>query len=162
MRLLRGDGTQIGIVTLDQALEQAKTAGVDAVEIAPAANPPVVKLVNYKKFLYQQHKKERAAKAGQKVSDLKEIRLTPFMAPNDFGVKMARGRQFLQDGHKLRLTVRFKGRQLGHKEFGDQVLTRALQELTDIAGVDQAAKWEGRQYVTTLTPIKGKPKHAQS
>ncbi|KKU03189.1 MAG: Translation initiation factor IF-3 [Candidatus Amesbacteria bacterium GW2011_GWB1_47_26] len=154
VRLLREDGTQVGVVAREEALSQAKTAGVDAVEIAPLAVPPVVKLIDYKKFQYQLSKKERAAKSTQKKVDLKEIRLTPFMAENDFSVKINRGREFLTDGHKLRVAVKFVGRQLGHKEFGDKIMQRAFQLLSDISAVDQQPKWFGRQYIATLSPIK--------
>jgi translation initiation factor IF-3 len=154
VRLLRTDGTQIGVVSRDDALAQAKAAGTDAVEIAPNANPPVVKLIDYKKFKYQLAKKEQAAKASSKKVDLKEVRLTPFMAENDFQVKLNRGRDFISDGHKVRLTVKFVGRQLGHKEFGDQVMQKAFAALADIATVDQPPKWIGRQYMATITPVK--------
>lgn len=156
VRLLREDGTQVGVVPLAEALSQANAAGVDAVEIAPMATPPVVKLIDYKKYLYQLSKKEQAAKASQKKVDLKEIRLTPFMAQNDFEVKINRGRGFLAEGHKLRVTVKFVGRQLTHKEFGDQVMQRVYQALIDQATVDQPAKWIGRQYMSTLTPVRKK------
>lgn len=153
---MREDGTQIGVVTKEEALSQAAAAGVDAVEIAAGAKPPVVKLIDYKKFKYQLAKKEQAAKAAQKKVDLKEIRLTPFMAENDFQTRLARGREFLTDGHKLRVAVKFVGRQLGHKEFGDQVMNKTIAALGDIAAVDQPAKWVGRQYIATLTPVKKK------
>lgn len=156
VRLLHEDGTQIGVVSKEDALSQAKAAGVDAVEIAPMAVPPVVKLIDYKKLLYQLAKKERQDKASQKKVDLKEIRLTPFMAQNDFQVKIDRGREFLTDGHKLRVTVKFVGRQLTHKEFGPQMMNRAAATLADLAAVDQPGKWIGRQYLATLTPIKKK------
>lgn len=154
VRLLREDGTQIGVVSLEAALSQAQAAKVDAVEVAPQAVPPVVKLINYKKLQYQLAKKERAARSTQKKVDLKEIRLTPFMAENDFSVKINRGREFLGQGHKLRVTVRFIGRQLGHKEFGGQVMTKATTALADISAVDQPGKWIGRQFIAILTPVK--------
>lgn len=154
VRLLREDNTQIGVVSRDEALSQARTQGVDAVEIAPLAVPPVVKLIDYKKFLYQLAKKEQASKASQKKVDLKEIRLTPFMAENDFQIKINRGKEFLGDGHKLRITIKFVGRQLGHKEFGDQVMQKAYAALSEVAQVDQPAKWMGKQYIATLSPLK--------
>lgn len=154
VRLLREDNTQIGVVALTEALSQAKAAGVDAVEIAPLANPPVVKLVDFKKFVYQLAKKERASKALAKKVDIKEVRLTPFMAENDFQTKMNRGQEFLSEGHKLRVTVKFVGRQLSHKEFGDQIFQKAVAALVDVAAVDQIPKWVGRQFIGTLTPVK--------
>lgn len=156
VRLLREDGTQVGVVPLSEALLQAKAAGIDAVEIAPTAVPPVVKLVDYKKFLYQLAKKERAAKSGIKKVDLKEIRLTPFMADNDFQTRIKRGVEFLSAGHKLRVTVKFVGRQLSHKEFGDQMFQKAVLAFADLATVDQAPKWIGKQYMGTLSPVKKK------
>ena len=154
VRLLREDGTQIGVVPLSEALSQAAAAGVDAVEVAPQATPPVVKLIDYKKLLYQLAKKERKEKAAAKKVDLKEIRLTPFMAQNDLATKLNRGREFLTDGHKLRVTVKFVGRQLTRKEFGPIMFDKAPQALSDISAVDQPPKWIGRQYIATLTPIK--------
>lgn len=163
VRLLRDDGTQIGVVSKAEALSQALLAKVDAVEIAPMAVPPVVKLIDYKKFLYQIAKKEQAAKASAKKVDLKEIRLTPFMAQNDFQVKINRGREFLTDGHKLRIAIKFVGRQLGHKEFAAQLMQRAFSAISDMAAFDQPAKWVGKQYIATLTPVKNsKPKNEQS
>ncbi len=162
VRLLREDGTQIGVVSLDEALSQAREAGVDAVEVAPMAVPPVVKLIDHKKFQYQLSKKEQAAKKTQKNVDLKEVRLTPYMADNDFENKIGRGREFLTEGHKLRIAIKFVGRQLGHREFGDKVMQRAFEALFDIGSVDQPAKWMGKQYIATLTPIKnGKTKDPQ-
>jgi translation initiation factor IF-3 len=159
VRLLREDGTQIGVVPLSEALSQAKSNSVDAVEIAASANPPVVKLIDYKKFLYQLSKKEQAAKSASKKVDIKEIRLTPFMAQNDFQVKVDRGREFLLDGHKLRICVKFVGRQLNHREFGDTMFSKAQSSLSDISRVDQAPKWVGRQFIGTLTPVKNKTKN---
>lgn len=156
VRLLREDGTQVGVVSLSDALSQSQTAGVDLVEIAPLATPPVVKLIDYKKFLYQLAKKDREAKSNQKKIDLKEVRLTPFIAQNDFDVRMKRAREWLTDGNKVRISVKFVGRQLGHREFGQQLIDRSLQSLGDVAAIDQAAKWVGRQYMATLTPVKKK------
>jgi translation initiation factor IF-3 len=156
VRLLREDGTQIGIVPLQDALTQASSQGVDAVEIAPQANPPVVKLIDYKKLLYQIAKKERKEKAAAKKVDIKEIRLTPFMAENDFQVRLTRGREFLSEGNKLRVTVKFVGRQLSRKEFGAIMMNKTTSALTDYGTVDQPAKWVGRQYTATLTPSKKK------
>jgi len=154
IRLLRDDGTQIGVLPLSEALSQAQKEHLDLVEIAPLAKPPVVKLIDYKKFLYQLAKKEREAKASAKKVDLKEIRLTPFMAENDFQTRIDRAKEFLGEGHKVKITVKFVGRQLTHKEFGDQMMTRVYATLIDLAGVDQPARWMGKLYQSTLTPIK--------
>jgi translation initiation factor IF-3 len=156
VRLLREDGTQIGVVPLSEALAMAQAEGKDAVEIASAAVPPVVKIIDYQKLKYQIAKKEQASKASAKKVDLKEIRLTPFMAQNDFEVKLNRGREFLEQGHKVRINVKFVGRQLTHKEFGDQMMQRATTALSDISVVEQPGKWVGRQYQATLSAVKKK------
>ncbi len=156
VRLLRDDGTQIGVLPLTEALLQAKELGVDVVEIAPLANPPVVKLIDYKKFLYQLSKKERASKASAKKVDLKEVRLTPFMAENDFQTRLNRGKEFLTEGHKLRISVKFVGRQLSHKEFGDQMFKKAEAALAEIGTIEQDPKWIGKVYSGTLSPVKKK------
>lgn len=160
VRLLREDGTQIGVVTKDEALAAAKEAGIDAVEIAPMAVPPVVKLIDYKKFLYQLAKKQQAEKASAKKVDLKEVRLTPFMGDNDFQTRIKRGQEFLTAGHKLRISVKFVGRQLTHKEFGAQIMTKAQTTLGDMAVLDMPAKWVGKQYIAVFSANKnGKTKN---
>lgn len=156
VRLLREDGTMIGVVALSEALSQSQAAGVDLVEIAPLAVPPVVKMIDYKKLLYQIAKKDREAKAGQKKTDLKEVRLTPFIAQNDFDTRMKRAREWLTTGNKVRVAIKFVGRQLGHREFGPKLIERSLLALGDIAAVDQEGKWVGRQFMATLTPVKKK------
>ena len=161
IRLLRDDGSQIGVLPLTEALSQAKSAGLDLVEIAPKAVPPVVKLVDYKKFLYQLAKKARSDKSQAKKVDLKEIRLTPFMAQNDLDTRLRQGRDFLSEGHKLKIAVKFVGRQLTHREFGGTMWQRALDVLADISAVDQQPKWIGKVYTGTLTPVK-KVKLAES
>lgn len=129
---------------------------MDAVEIAPHAVPPVVKLVNYKKLLYQLAKKARSERAAAKKVDIKEIRLTPFMAQNDLSTRLRQGREFLGQGHKLKINVKFVGRQLTHREFGDVMWQKALAELSDISAVDQLPKWQGKVYQGALTPVKKK------
>ena len=160
LRLLRDDGTQVGVVTLEVALSQAQELKVDLVEIAPRATPPVAKLIDYKKFLYQQSKKEQAAKSAAKKVDLKEVRLTPFIAQNDFDTRIRHGREFLEDGNKVRITVKFVGRQLTHREFGSQTMNRVVAALADIAAIDQPGKWMGKQFIATFTPVK--KKHVQT
>jgi len=156
LRLLRDDGTQVGVVTLEVALSQAQELKVDLVEIAPRAVPPVAKLIDFKKFLYQQSKKEQAAKSAAKKVDLKEVRLTPFIAQNDFDTRIRHAREFLVDGNKVRITVKFVGRQLSHREFGSQTMDRVVTALTDIARIDQPGKWMGKQFIATFTPVKKK------
>lgn len=157
VRLLAMEGTQIGVVTRDEALSKARELGVDAVEIAPLAVPPVVKLINYKKFLYQLAKKEQVAKSSQKKVDLKEVRLTPFMAENDFNTKFDRTKGFLEEGHKVRLVVRYTGRQMDQKQFASSVMNKMVAKVSDISIIDQGSKWVGKQFIATISPVK-KPK----
>lgn len=156
IRLLREDGSQIGVMPLSEALLQSQKEKLDLVEIAPMAKPVVVKMIDYKKFLYQLAKKERESKASAKKVDLKEIRLTPFMADGDFQTKMDRAKEFLGEGHKVKITVKFVGRQLTHKEFGDQMMTRVNIALVENATVDQPPRWMGKLYQATLTPLRKK------
>ena len=110
--------------------------------------------MRHKKFKYQLAKKEQQARAATKKVDLKEIRLTPFMAENDFSVKVNRGLEFLASGHKLRVAVKFVGRQLGHKEFAGTMMVRISEKLNGLASIDQPAKWVGRQYIAVFSPTK--------
>ncbi len=156
VRLLNEDGTQVGVVTILEARNQASQLGTDLVEIAPHAVPPVVKLIDFKKFKYQLAKKEAAEKKKQKGGELKEIVLKPFMAENDFSHRLKRVREFLEDNNKVRLVVKFKGLQLGSKTFGYEILSKAAQATSDISMIDQPAKFLGRQILMTLTPVKNK------
>ena len=152
LRVLREDGTQLGVLSKAEALAEAEKSDTDLVEIAPQAVPPVAKLIEFTKFKYQLARRERESKASQKKVDLKEIRLTPFMASGDFETKMSKARDYLKDGNKVRLVVKFVGRQLTHKEFGDQVWLRAVQALADVSKIDIEPKWFGKQYIGGLCP----------
>lgn len=155
LRVISAEGKQIGVLTLEEALAQAKEAELDLVEIAPNANPPVAKIIDYTKFKYQQDKKDREAKLKErKGTEQKEIWLTPYMADNDYNVRLTRIREFLTDTNKVRVTIRFTGRQMGHKEFGYEMIERVKKDTTDIAKMDGTAKFLGRQLMMTLTPVK--------
>lgn len=154
VRLLNEDGTQVGVVTIDEARQKARELNTDLVEVAPMAKPPVVKLIEFAKFKYQLAKKEAAERKKQKGGELKEVRFTPFMAENDFQVKLRRVREFLEDNNKVRLVVKFTGRQMQHQRFGHDILNKAVAASSDISAVDQPAKLIGRQILMTLTPVK--------
>lgn len=145
----------MGVFPLKEALEKAREAELDIVEIAPHAQPPVAKIINFAKFRYQEEKKEREARRKEKKgTEQKEIWLTPFMAQNDYLVKVSRIKEFLKGGHKVRIAVRFKGRQMGRKEFGYEVVKKLEDDVKDDGRIEQAPKFLGRQLVTTLTPVK--------
>lgn len=158
--MLDAQGQQIGVLTRQEALNIAQEQELDLVEIAPMANPPVAKIIDFKKFLYQQEKKKKEEKRHAKASQTKEIRLGPFMSDNDLQVMIRRGREFIEDGDKIRLVVKFKGRQMAHPEFGNKVISRVIEALSEVSKVDKAPRLEGRQMVAVLSVEKGK-KHAE-
>ncbi len=154
VRVISEDGKQVGVMPIFNAVQEARKREVDLIEIGPNAVPPVCKLMDFKKFKYQEAKKEREAKKGIKGGELKEIRLTPFMAQNDLDVRTKRVREFLEEGNKVRLTVRFVGRQLGHKEFGQKILEKAIQNLDGVGQPETQPKWLGRDFFVILNRAK--------
>ncbi len=157
LRVIDSEGRQIGILKKFEALNKAREQGLDLVEIAPTAKPPVAKIIDFKKFLYQEEKKRREEKKKSKNSETKEIRLGPFMNDHDLETMVRRAREFLEGNDKVKLVVRFKGRQMGHPEFGHQVIGKAIQSLSDISKVDKEAHFEGRQLIAMLSPEKHRP-----
>jgi len=160
IRVLDAKGGQIGVLSRQDALDLAQRHELDLVEVAPTAVPVVAKIINFKKFLYQQEKKKKEEKRKAKVSETKEIRLGPFMSENDLQVRIKQGRGFIEDGDKLRLVVKFKGRQITHPEFGRKVINNVVEALASIAKVDREPHFEGRQMIAVLSVGKGK-KHAE-
>lgn len=154
LRVLDTEGKQIGIISKFEALSKAKDQGLDLVEIAPAATPPVAKIIDFKKFLYQEEKKKREEKKKAKSSETKEVRLGPFMSDNDLGVMIRRAREFLQNGDKVRLVVVFSGRQITHPEFGHKTLDKALEELGDISKTERDRHLEGKKLIILISPDK--------
>jgi len=152
VRVIGEQGKQIGVMPIFNAIQEARKLGVDLVEVASNAKPPVCKLINLKKFIYQEAKKERESKKAQKGGGLKEIRFTPFIAQNDFNTRIKRVKEFLGDGDKVRVVVRFTGRQLGHREFGQQVINRVMEAVAEVARKDSEPKWMGKDIFITLTP----------
>lgn len=149
------DGKQVGegVVTKDAALTQARDMGVDLVEVAGNAVPPVCRLIDFKKFKYLEAKKEREGKKKAKATQTKEVRLSPFIAQHDWEIQVNKGKQFLQDGNKLRVVVKFTGRQIGKTQFGKDLLAKTFEQLKTVAKIDREAKMEGRQMVLFLSPI---------
>jgi translation initiation factor IF-3 len=156
LRVLDAESKQIGLLSREEAFKMAQEKELDLIEIAPMAQPPVVKMMDFNKFLYQQEKKKREEKRKSKVSETKEIRLGPFMSDNDLQVMVNRGRGFLEDGDKIKLVVKFRGRQITRPEFGRGIMQKAIGKLADISKVDREPKMEGRQLVAVLSQEKGK------
>jgi translation initiation factor IF-3 len=158
VRLIGPEGQQVGIVPLRQALAVAEEAGLDLVEIAPTANPPVCKVMDYGKYRYQEQKKAQEARAKQKQIQVKEIKIRPGTDENDYQIKLRNLRRFLIDGDKAKVTLRFRGREMAHQELGMRQLERIQHDLADIGMVEQMPKLEGRQMVMVIAPLKKKVK----
>lgn len=154
LRVLDTEGKQIGVLQKTEALKLAKDQGLDLVEIAPLAKPPVAKIIDFRKFLYQEEKKKREEKKKAKSSETKEVRLGPFMSDNDRSVMVKRAKDFLEDGDKVRLVVYFSGRQITHPEFGHKVLDLALEELSTFSKVERERRLEGRKLIILVSPDK--------
>ena len=156
VRLIGEDGEQLGILPTPQALEMAERGGLDLVEVAPNAEPPVCRLMDYGKFLYEQQKKEREARKNQKTVEIKEIRLTPNSDDHYIEVKTNQAREFLGEGDKVKFTVKFKGRQLAHTDLGMKMLLDIAETLRDAAVVEQRPLPEGRSYTLLIAPAPPK------
>jgi translation initiation factor IF-3 len=157
LRVIDAEGKLIGILSKYDALKLAQDQELDLVEIAPKAVPPVAKIIDFNKFLYQQEKKKKEEKKKAKVSETKEIRLGPFMSDNDLQVMVKRSMGFLEEGHKLRLVVKFRGRQIVHPEFGRDVVNKLINALSGMSKIDREPHFEGKQLVTLLSVEKGTP-----
>nr|WP_091191811.1 translation initiation factor IF-3 [Formivibrio citricus] len=154
IRLQGPEGEQLGIVSLYDALRQAEEAELDLVEIAPTAQPPVCRLMDYGKFKYQNAKKQHAAKLKQKQVQIKEVKFRPGTDENDYQIKLRNVIRFLEDGDKAKITLRFRGREMAHQEIGMAQLKRIEADLGELAVVEQFPKLEGRQMVMMLAPKK--------
>jgi len=149
-------GGQLGIMTPAQAISIAREREADLVEIVPTATPPVCRIINFGKFKYELAKKDKLQKKHQHVSLLKELRFHPNTDVHDFNFKVRHARRFLEDGHKVKATVVFKGREITYKEHGEELLGRFLEQVSDISKVDQSPHMEGRMMILILAPDKKK------
>ena len=154
LRLIDDKGGQIGIVSREKALEEARNRELDLVEVAPDAKPPVARIINFKKFLYLEAKKQKGEKRT-KGGELKEIRLTPFIGRADFDFRLGRAEEFIKEGHKVKVTVFFKGRQITRQEFGRELLSKFCQALAPISRPEFEPKLMGKILFVSLTPLKG-------
>ncbi|GLR83008.1 translation initiation factor IF-3 [Azospirillum oryzae] len=152
VRLVGADGEMVGVVPLRQALEAAADADLDLVEVAPQADPPVCKILDYGKFRFEEQKKANEARKKQKIIELKEIKLRPNIDDHDYEVKMRSAIRFIEEGDKVKMTMRFRGREMAHQDLGLNVLVRVRDQLQDIAKVEQMPRVEGRMMVMVLAP----------
>jgi translation initiation factor IF-3 len=154
VRLVGIDGEALGVVKLNEALALAEEKETDLVEIAPTAEPPVVRLMDFGKFKYQEAKRQHEAKLKQKVIQVKEVKFRPGTDDGDYGVKLRNLIRFLEDGDKTKITLRFRGREMAHQEIGVRMLERLKLDLQEHGQVEQFPKMEGRQMVMVLAPIR--------
>lgn len=154
VRLVGVDGEMIGVTDIAKALMLAEEVGLDLVEISPGAEPPVCKILDYGKYKYEQEKKAAEAKKKQKVIEIKELKLRPTIGDHDYQIKMKQAKQFLEEGDKVKFSLRFKGREMSHSEIGMALMTRVKQDLEGLIRIDQEPKFEGRQVIMVVSPIK--------
>lgn len=156
------DAGQLGVMSPAEGIKLARQRGLDLIEIVPNATPPVCKIMDFGKFKYEQTKKDKLQRKHQHVTQLKELRFHPNTDDHDFEFKTRHARRFLEEGHKLKATVVFKGREITYKEHGEELLRRLAEKLADLAKVDQVAKLEGRSMAMIFAPDKGGKKKAES
>jgi len=152
VQLIDAAGENRGKTPIQTALEMAQAAGLDLVEIAPNSSPPVCKILDYGKYKYQAQKKAAEARKKQKVVEVKEIKLRPMIDDHDYDVKMRAMQRFFEEGDKVKITLRFRGREMAHQELGFKLLDRVRDDTANIAKIEQSAKFEGRQMVMVLAP----------
>ena len=156
IRLIAADGTMLGIVSAQEALAQAEEQELDLVKISPNAVPPVCKIMDYGKFRFDQLKKEKEARKNQRVVEIKEIRMSPGIDTNDLNVKMRNAMKFLKEGNRVKVTVRFRGREMAHTDIGEQLLIRFGEGCAEVANVDKKPKLDGRFMTLFLSPKNAK------
>ena len=154
VRLVDEEGGMVGVVRLAEALQRAEEAGMDLVEVSPNASPPVCKILDYGKFKYESQKKANAARKKQRVIDVKEIKMRPNIDDNDYNTKMRKIYEFLDEGDKVKVTMRFRGRELAHQDIAMGVLSRVRDQLGDRVKIEQFPRMEGRQMVMVMAPGK--------
>ena len=157
VRLIGDQGEQLGIMSVDEALRIATEHELDLVKIAPGSNPPVCKIMDYGKFRFEQAKKEKEAKKNQRVIEIKEIRMSPGIDTNDFNTKLKNAQKFLNDGDRVKVSVRFRGREMAHTEIGADLLKDFAAQCSGIANLDKAPKLEGRNMSMFLSPKPAAP-----
>jgi len=153
VRVISETGEQIGVMPTPQALSLAKEKGLDLVEVSDKAKPPIVKIISFSKFKYLESKKHKSGQ-GKSTQDTKEVRFSPFMAENDLNTKIKRAQKFLKSGDRVKLVVKFTGRQITKKDFGDRVMQYAILKLEDVAEVDQPPKLLGKLLIAQIRPKK--------
>ncbi|WP_363318443.1 translation initiation factor IF-3 [Marivita sp.] len=153
IRLIGADGENVGVVTPERGMQLAEEAGLDLVEISPNANPPVVKIMDFGKFKYEQQKRESEARKKQKIIEVKEVKFRPNTDTHDYDVKMRNVFKFLESGDKVKVTLRFRGREMAHQNLGRELLERVAEDVKEIGKLENMPKMEGRQMVMMIGPV---------
>nr|WP_254899213.1 translation initiation factor IF-3 [Thalassococcus arenae] len=151
--MIGADGENVGVVTPSRAMEMAEEAGLDLVEISPNANPPVCKIMDFGKFKYEQQKRESEARKKQKIIEVKEVKFRPGTDTHDYDVKMRNVMRFLEGGDKVKITLRFRGREMAHQELGRDLLERVAEDVKEVGKIENMPKMEGRQMVMMIGPV---------
>ena len=154
VRLIDADGSNVGVVTINDALQRAEVAGLDLVEIVPNSNPPVCKILDFGKFKYEEQKRKSEARKKQKVIEVKEIKMRPGIEEHDYQVKMRAIHRFLEEGDKVKINIRFRGREMSHQELGRAMAERIERDLGDEIVIESRPRLEGRQMVMMIAPKK--------
>ena len=152
VRLIGADGEQVGVVSIERAMQAADAVGLDLVEVSPNADPPVCKILDFGKYKYEAQKKANEARKRQKTFDVKEIKMRPNIDTHDYDVKMRSLVKFIEEGDKVKITIRFRGRELAHPEIGSRLLEKVVADTDEIAKVEAMAKMEGRQMIMVIAP----------
>ncbi|SMX28506.1 Translation initiation factor IF-3 [Pelagimonas phthalicica] len=153
IRLIGAEGENVGVVTPARAMDMAEQAGLDLVEISPNANPPVCKIMDYGKFKYEQQKRESEARKKQKTIEVKEVKFRPGTDKHDYDVKMRNVFKFLEGGDKVKVTLRFRGREMAHQQLGRELLERVAEDVKELGKIENMPKMEGRQMVMMIGPL---------
>lgn len=152
VRLIDADGEQVGVVHIREALEMADEVGLDLVEISPTAEPPVCKIMDFGKFKFESQKRKAEQRKKTKVIEIKEIKLRPNIDDNDYNIKMRNLKRFIEEGNKVKVTLRFRGRELAHQDLGMALLNRVREQFAELVKVEQFPKMEGRQMTMVMAP----------
>ncbi|WP_374763215.1 translation initiation factor IF-3 [Yunchengibacter salinarum] len=152
VRLIDADGENVGVVAVDRAIEMAQESGLDLVEVSPGAKPPVCKILDFGKYKYELQKKANIAKKKQKTQEVKEIKMRPGIDKHDYDTKMKKVDQFIENGDKVKLTIRFRGREMAHQELGMGVMNKVVEDMKERVKVEARPKMEGRQMIMVMAP----------
>ncbi|GAB3685701.1 translation initiation factor IF-3 [Salinisphaera aquimarina] len=160
--MIAPDGEQVGILSIEDALARAAEYELDLVEVSPNATPPVCKIMDYGKHVFEKKKTQQAGKSKQKQTQLKEVKFRPGTDTGDYNIKLRKLKEFLEEGDKIKITLRFRGREMAHQELGMELMDRVRDDLDELAGVEQHPEMQGRLMTMVMSPLKGVPKQSKN